>query len=67
MPYYLGRGVMDILRGLNEFALGLIFVAAIGLCLFPGVLALTLHTAGLVGAGQAVWNSVASSPDVTGR
>ena len=47
--YYLGRGVMDVLRGLNEFILGLIFVAAIGLGPFPGVLALTLHTAGVVG------------------
>ena len=47
--YYIGRGVMDILRGLNEFVLGLIFVAAIGLGPFPGVLALTLHTAGVVG------------------
>ena len=47
--YYFGRGVMDVLRGLNEFVLGLIFVAAIGLGPFPGVLALTLHTAGVVG------------------
>ena len=40
---------MDMLRGLNEFVLGLIFVAGIGLGPFPGVLALALHTAGVVG------------------
>ncbi|MCS7193364.1 MAG: phosphonate ABC transporter, permease protein PhnE [Meiothermus sp.] len=47
--YYLARGAMDVLRGLNELVLALVFVAALGLGPLPGILALTLHTAGVVG------------------
>ena len=47
---YLGaRAVMDFLRGFPEIVLALIFVAAVGLGPLPGILALTLHTAGVVG------------------
>lgn len=49
IAYYTARFFMDGLRGLNELVLGLIFVAAIGLGPFPGILALTLHTAAVVG------------------
>ena len=49
LVYYAARFVMDALRGLNELVLGLIFVAAIGLGPFPGILALALHTAAVVG------------------
>jgi phosphonate transport system permease protein len=49
VAYYVARFFMDGLRGLNELVLGLIFVAAIGLGPFPGILALTLHTAAVVG------------------
>jgi phosphonate transport system permease protein len=49
LVYYAARFVMDTLRGLNELVLGLIFVAAIGLGPFPGILALALHTAAVVG------------------
>ncbi|WP_422452202.1 PhnE/PtxC family ABC transporter permease [Endozoicomonas sp. ALC066] len=37
------------LRGVNEIILALIFVAAVGLGPFAGVLALALHGAGMVG------------------
>lgn len=47
--YQLTRRVLDFLRGLNEFVLALIFVAAVGLGPFPGVLALVFHTAGILG------------------
>jgi phosphonate transport system permease protein len=43
------RALMDGMRGVSEFALALIFVAAIGLGPFPGIIALTLHTAAVVG------------------
>jgi phosphonate transport system permease protein len=49
IAYYTARFFMDGLRGLNELVLGLIFVAAIGLGPFPGIMALTLHTAAVVG------------------
>lgn len=47
--YQLTRRLLDFLRGLNEFVLALIFVAAVGLGPFPGILALTVHTAGILG------------------
>jgi phosphonate transport system permease protein len=47
--YQLTRRLLDFLRGLNEFVLALIFVAAVGLGPFPGILALAVHTTGLLG------------------
>lgn len=47
--YQLSRRILDFLRGLNEFVLALIFVAAVGLGPFPGILALVFHTAGILG------------------
>lgn len=43
------RQVLNIARGINEIILALIFVAAVGLGPFPGVLALGLHGAGMLG------------------
>ncbi|MDO9402493.1 MAG: phosphonate ABC transporter, permease protein PhnE [Polaromonas sp.] len=43
------RQVLNIARGINEIILALIFVAAVGLGPFPGVLALALHGAGMLG------------------
>ncbi|MDP9895481.1 phosphonate transport system permease protein [Variovorax boronicumulans] len=43
------RQVLNITRGINEIILALIFVAAVGLGPFPGVLALALHGAGMLG------------------
>ncbi|MCS7068545.1 MAG: phosphonate ABC transporter, permease protein PhnE [Meiothermus sp.] len=47
--YQLTRRVLDLFRGLNEFVLALIFVAAVGLGPFPGILALAVYTAGILG------------------
>ena len=46
LVYQLTRRLLDVLRGLNEFVLALIFVAAVGLGPFPGILALVFHTTG---------------------
>lgn len=49
LVYHLIRRVLDLFRGLNEFVLALIFVAAVGLGPFPGILALAVYTAGILG------------------
>ena len=46
--YQLTRRLLDCMRGLNEFVLALIFVAAVGLGPFPGVMALAVHTTGIL-------------------
>jgi len=43
------RQVLNALRGINEIIFALIFVAAVGLGPFAGVLALTVHGAGMLG------------------
>ena len=47
--YQITRRVMDFLRALNELVLALIFVAAVGLGPFPGILALAIGSAGSLG------------------
>jgi phosphonate transport system permease protein len=47
--YWAARGALNALRGINELVFALIFVSAVGLGPFPGVLALALHTAGMLG------------------
>jgi phosphonate transport system permease protein len=47
--YTASRAVLNALRGINEFVFALIFVSAVGLGPFPGVLALAVHTAGMLG------------------
>ncbi|GHU10363.1 phosphonate transporter PhnE [Betaproteobacteria bacterium] len=42
------RRVMDALRSINEMVFAMIFVAAVGLGPFPGVLALFVHTTGVL-------------------
>jgi phosphonate transport system permease protein len=46
--YQLTRRVLDFMRGIDDFILALIFVAAVGLGPFPGIIALTIHTAGIL-------------------
>jgi phosphonate transport system permease protein len=46
---FFGRRVFDICRGFNEFVLALILIAVIGLGPFAGVLALAVHTFGVLG------------------
>ncbi|VVS91477.1 phosphonate ABC transporter, permease protein PhnE [Desulfoluna spongiiphila] len=43
------RRFLDFCRGFNEFVMALIFVAVIGLGPFAGVLALAVHTFGILG------------------
>jgi ABC-type arginine transport system permease subunit len=47
--YLAARRVMDLLRAVNEFVFALMFVTAVGLGPFAGMLALGLHTGGVLG------------------
>ena len=47
--YQVARGVLNALRSVPELILGIIFVAAVGFGALPGVLALGLHSIGMVG------------------
>ena len=46
--YYPARFLLNILRGIDSFIFALIFVAAVGLGPFAGVLGLALHSAGSI-------------------
>lgn len=47
--YQAARGMMNTLRAIPELIMGIIFVAAVGFGALPGVLALGLHSVGMVG------------------
>jgi phosphonate transport system permease protein len=47
--YALARGLLNVLRTIPELILGILFVAAVGFGALPGVLALGLHSVGMVG------------------
>lgn len=47
--HFLVRRLLDFCRGFNEFVMALIFVAVIGLGPFAGVIALAIHTFGVLG------------------
>jgi phosphonate transport system permease protein len=47
--YFGARRLMDVLRAVNEFVLALMFVTAVGLGPFAGLLALGIHTGGVLG------------------
>jgi phosphonate transport system permease protein len=47
--YFAARRVMDVLRAVNEFVFALMFVTAVGLGPFAGMLALGVHTGGVLG------------------
>lgn len=47
--YFAVRRVMDLLRAVNEFVFALMFVTAVGLGPFAGMLALGIHTGGVLG------------------
>lgn len=77
VSHFMFRRFLDFCRGFNEFVMALIFVAVIGLGPFAGVLALFIHTFGILGKvfseaieaiepGQveAVMASGASAPQV---
>lgn len=46
--YYPARGILNVLRGIDAFVFALIFVAAVGLGPFAGVLGIALHSAGSI-------------------
>jgi phosphonate transport system permease protein len=47
--YHAARRVMDLFRAVNEFVFALMFVTAVGLGPFAGMLALGIHTGGVLG------------------
>jgi phosphonate transport system permease protein len=47
--YQAARGILNVLRSIPELIMGIIFVAAVGFGALPGVLALGLHSVGMVG------------------
>jgi phosphonate transport system permease protein len=47
--YGASRLILNALRGVSELVFALIFVSAVGLGPFPGILALALHNAGMLG------------------
>jgi phosphonate transport system permease protein len=49
LVYQLARGLLNALRAIPELIMGIIFVAAVGFGALPGVLALGLHSVGMVG------------------
>lgn len=49
MAYHAARGVLNVFRSILELIMGILFVAAVGFGALPGVLALGLHSVGMVG------------------
>jgi phosphonate transport system permease protein len=47
--YHTARRLMDLFRAVNEFVFALMFVTAVGLGPFAGMLALGIHTGGVLG------------------
>jgi phosphonate transport system permease protein len=47
--YHAARRTMDLFRAVNEFVFALMFVTAVGLGPFAGMLALGIHTGGVLG------------------
>jgi phosphonate transport system permease protein len=47
--YQVARGLLNCLRSIPELIMGIVFVAAVGFGALPGVLALGLHSVGMVG------------------
>ncbi|HEY6563872.1 MAG TPA: phosphonate ABC transporter, permease protein PhnE [Pirellulaceae bacterium] len=47
--FHLTRQVFNLARGINEIIFALVFVAAVGLGPFAGILALSVHGAGMLG------------------
>src|SRR5918992_2205521 len=47
--YHAARRLMDLCRAVNEFVFALMFVTAVGLGPFAGMLALGIHTGGVLG------------------
>lgn len=48
ITYPIGRGIMTLSRSVHEIVWGLIFVAAVGLGAFPGILAVAMRSIGFI-------------------
>jgi len=46
--FHVARGILNLLRSIPELIMGIVFVAAVGFGTLPGVLALGLHSIGMV-------------------
>lgn len=46
---YAARTILNLMRAIPELIMGIVFVAAVGFGMLPGVLALGLHSVGMVG------------------
>lgn len=49
VAHHIARAILNALRAIPELIMGIIFVAAVGFGMLPGVLALGLHSVGMVG------------------
>ena len=49
VPYHLSRTLLNVFRSVPDILWALVFVVALGLGPFPGTLALTVHSAGVLG------------------
>ena len=49
VPYHAARFVLNVFRSIPDILWALVFVVALGLGPFPGTLALTVHSAGVLG------------------
>jgi len=47
--YWIAKGTLNFLRAVPELIMGIVFVAAVGFGALPGVLALGLHSVGMIG------------------
>lgn len=46
---HIARSILNLMRAIPELIMGIVFVAAVGFGMLPGVLALGLHSVGMVG------------------
>ncbi|SDB71899.1 phosphonate ABC transporter, permease protein PhnE [Belnapia rosea] len=58
--YHPARGLLDALRGIDGFVFALIFVAAVGLGPFAGMLGIALHSAGSI---AKLWSEALETAD----
>src|SRR5262249_56740892 len=60
MVYQLARALMSFFRAIPSFIWGLIYVTAVGLGAFPGVLAIITHNMGVMGK---LWSEAMDETD----
>ena len=60
--YHPMRGVLDVLRGIDALVFALIFVAAVGLGPFAGMIGVALHSAGTI---AKLWSEALETADLS--